>query len=240
MNLQPFKMHSLKDACIARLEGLILSGELKAGEKLPPERELAARLSISRPVLHEALVDLAAKGLVTIAPRHGVTINDFRTDGSLAILSSLLSFHEGGLDPDMMQSLLDMRLLLETETARLAALQRSAGHLRQLEDILAREAAGDRSDPAALTELDFSFHLLVALASGNLIYPLIINSFKSVYTALTGAFFRKYPSSTVIDQVAAFHARLVSTIQAGNSPAAGRIMEEMLKHGESLLKGNGE
>jgi DNA-binding transcriptional MocR family regulator len=83
--ITPLRVPSLKEACVQRLEELILSGELKAGEKLASERELALQLGISRPVLHEALVDLAAKGLVAIEPRRGVYINDFRTNGSVAI-----------------------------------------------------------------------------------------------------------------------------------------------------------
>ena len=77
--LDPLRVQSLKEACILRLESMILSGELKIGARLPSERDLAARLEISRPVLHEALVDLALKGLVRIVPRHGVFINDYRT-----------------------------------------------------------------------------------------------------------------------------------------------------------------
>ncbi len=67
--LQPLQVPSLKAACVQQLEHLILSGKLKINEKLPPERELAAQLQVSRPVIHEAIVDLAAKGLVTIIPR---------------------------------------------------------------------------------------------------------------------------------------------------------------------------
>ena len=52
-SLEPLRVSNLKDACVQRLEGLILSSELKAGERLPSERDLALRLNISRPVLHE-------------------------------------------------------------------------------------------------------------------------------------------------------------------------------------------
>ena len=72
--IEPLKVQSLKSACISRLEGLILSGELHIGERLPSEREFAARLEVSRPVLHEALVDLGLKGLVQILPRRGVFV----------------------------------------------------------------------------------------------------------------------------------------------------------------------
>ncbi len=144
---EPLQVTSLKEACITRLEELILSGELKAGERLPAERDFAARLGVSRPVLHEALVDLAAKGLVTIHPRRGVLVNDFRVSGSCAILSSLLTYHNGSLDVDFTESLLAMRVLVETETARLAALYVTPQQERSLEEIIANEAACDRADP---------------------------------------------------------------------------------------------
>lgn len=89
LSIEPLQVNSLTGACITRLEELVLSGELRAGERLPAERDLAARLGVSRPVLHEALLDLSAKGLVTILPRRGVVVNDYRKSGSTAILSSL-------------------------------------------------------------------------------------------------------------------------------------------------------
>ncbi len=233
---EPLKVQSLKESCILRLEELILSGELKIGERLPSERELAARLNISRPILHEALVDLNAKGLVRIIPRRGVFINDYRREGSLALLSSLLHFHNGQLDPLFRQSLMDMRLTLECETARLAALNRTSGQLEEFRDLLQQETVVDRCDATRLTELDFAFHLLVAIASGNVLYPLVINSFRGVYTSLTSAFFRYYCGTPVVDEVLDYHRKLSEAIEMGDSQLAGGVMAEMLKHGESHLK----
>ena len=82
--MEPLQVPSLKDACIAKLEELILSGELQIGERLPAERKLADSLAVSRPVVHQAIVDLAAKGLVEIVPRKGVFVSDYRTTGSCA------------------------------------------------------------------------------------------------------------------------------------------------------------
>lgn len=233
---EPLKVQSLKESCVRRLEELILSGELKIGERLPSERELAARLNISRPVLHEALVDLSAKGLVRIIPRRGVFINDYRREGSLALLSSLLDFHNGQLDPLFRQSLIDMRLTLECETARLAALNRTSEQLEEFREILEQEVTVDRCDATRLTELDFAFHLLIAIASGNVLYPLVINSFRGVYTSLTSAFFRHYCGTPVVNEVLDYHRKLSTAIEAGDGKLAGAVMAEMLRHGERHLK----
>jgi GntR family transcriptional regulator, transcriptional repressor for pyruvate dehydrogenase complex len=184
------------------------------------------------------LVDLNAKGLVQIIPRRGVMVSDYRRSGSMAMLSSLLAYHNGKLDPTFTQSLIDMRLMVETEAARLAALNRTTVSLTEFHALLEKEAATD--DPQVLTELDFSFHLLIAIASGNLVYPLIINSFKGVYTNLTGEFFQKYFNSPVIETVKQFHAGLVDAFERQDSEQAVQTMGKMLKHGEAYLLGVAE
>ena len=237
MNLpiEPLQVESLKDACISRLEELILSGELKAGERLPAERDLAVKLGVSRPVLHEALVDLAGKGLVTILPRRGVEVNDFRQSGSMAILSSLLSYHHGEFDPAFTVSLFEMRHLIETENARLAALKATPAQLRRLDEILASESAADRDDFTALVKLDFDFHLQIAIASQNHIYPLSLNSFNAVYTHFTGLFFEKCRYSPILDEVFAFHKELVAAIRLHQPDEAAQFMSDLLAHGSKFL-----
>ncbi|HZU86835.1 MAG TPA: FadR/GntR family transcriptional regulator [Anaerolineaceae bacterium] len=237
ISIPPLQAQSLKESCIRHLENLILSGEWQIGMRLPAERELAEALGISRPVLHEALVDLSAKGLVTIEPRRGTFVSDFRTSGSCALLSSLLDFHGDQLDPAFIRSMVAMRLLIETETAALAGRNRSPQHLEQFEQLLAceREAEISRQDVPGLVELDFSFHLLVAVASGNLMYPLILNSFKSVYTHLTGLFFQRYSQSAVIEEVFALHQRLVAALRVADPAGAAQAMQELLRHGEKHL-----
>jgi len=233
--LSPLQVNSLKSACVNRLEELILSGELKTGERLPAERDLATRLGVSRPVLHESLVDLAVKGLVTINPRRGVVINDFRKSGSMAILSSLLTYHNGELDPHFVTSLLSMRILVETETARLAATHASMEQLAELREIVQCEQTTDRSNIATLVELDFEFHLLISIASENLAYPLILNSFKMVYTHFTSAFYVKFAGSAVIDDVYTYQSQLLDAFESHEPDKAAKIMKNMLTHGEKHL-----
>lgn len=238
--MEPLQVPSLKEACVAKLEELILSGDLQIGERLPPERKLAESLDVSRPVVHQAVVDLAAKGLVEIVPRKGVFVSDYRTTGSCALLTTLLSYHEGKLDEPFLQSLMDMRLLMETETARLAALNRSEQQLQEFQDLLALELETDHGDAEALAELDFAFHQLVALASGNLMYPLVINSFKPVYTNFTRQFFAKHQGNKILEEVLSFHRQLVAAIVERDGETTARIMAEMLRHGAEMLRHGAE
>jgi len=231
--LSPVKTDSLKDVCIKRFEGLILSGAFKSGEKLPPERELAKRLGVSRPVVHEALVDLAAKGLVTITPRKGTRVNDFRRQGSVSLLISLLEYHDGKLDSKLLDGLLNMRLLVEIENARLAARNCAPVHLEEFNQVLQQEAAADPEDIEKITQLDFEFHLILAIATDNLLYPLLLNSFQPVYTNLSGKFFQ---DPAVVDIVFDFHRKIVAAIADKDEQSAADLMHQMLSHGEDRLR----
>jgi DNA-binding FadR family transcriptional regulator len=230
-NLEPLKVQSLKEACVSQMERLILSGEFAIGEKLPSERDLAATLGISRPVLHEALVDLAAKGLVEISPRRGIFVNDYRRTGSFALLESLLKFNGGRLDPRLIESLFEMRLLIETENARLAVLHCTPEQMAEFSTILAEEAGASRQDPFRLTELDFAFHQLLAIASANRMYSLILNSFEPVYTHLTIEFYKSILGKPAIDEVFDFHRSLVAAIANHDGANAMQILGSMLDHG---------
>jgi GntR family transcriptional repressor for pyruvate dehydrogenase complex len=232
---EPVEVKSLKEACVHQLERVLFSGEFEVGSQLPPERRLAERLGVSRPILHQALVELEAKGLVRIEPRRGVFVNDYRQVSSIAMLASFLTYHQGEMDLQFLSNLMEFRKLLEVETACLAALHRTERHLHILKQIHTKEVQRKSDDPAILIELDFSFHIQVAHASNNLLYPLILNSFKDVYTSFTGRFFRSFQDSDVIDDVYHYHARLVEDIRRMDDRKAGFTMIELLEHGAQHL-----
>lgn len=231
--LKPLKSDSLVEVFISRFEALILTGKIAIGQKLPSERELALLLGVSRPVVHEGLVDLAAKGLVTMKPRVGTVVNDYRKEGSLAILNSIINYHQGGLDGHLLESLLAIRELVETETARLAATYRTDDHLGEFHDIVTAEEKANPGDLKTVTRLDFTFHHTMGMASGNLIYPLLINSFKPVYMNFTSLFFS---DASMVPETIAFHRRLVKAIGDRNADSASAIMHETLAHGERHLR----
>ncbi len=231
--IKPVKAESLKTVCIKRFEELILSGKLPVGKKLPPERELAAQLGVSRPVVHEALVEIAAKGLVSMIPRIGTVVNDYRREGSVAILTSLIGFHNGQLYPKLLESLLAMRMLMEKENAKLAAVNRTREQMLQFKEIIKQEEEVDHKNIAQITEIDFDFHHLVAMATDNLSYPMLLNSFRPVYTSLSGQFFQ---DTDVIPVVFNFHKEMVDALEKQDDVKAVDVMHRMLIHGEERLR----
>jgi GntR family transcriptional regulator, transcriptional repressor for pyruvate dehydrogenase complex len=168
-----------------------------------------------------------------MTPRVGTIVNDYRQEGSLTLLTSLINYGEGALAPNLLTDTLKVRGLVEVETARLAAANRSDIHMAAFTDLLGREAAADHADAEAISELDFAFHHQVAMASENLIYPLLLNTFKPFYTNLTRLFFA---DRNVVPVVFTFHRRLVAAIEKQSEPSAVRVMRELLAHGETRLR----
>jgi len=231
--LRPIRKDSLKDVFVARFEDLILSGKFSIGEKLPSERELALRLGVSRPVVHDGLMDLVSKGLVSMKPRVGTVVNDYRKEGSLSILTSLVNYQNGKLDPRLFESMVEMRMLFEVETARLAASRRTREHLDGLKGLLEEEAGVDSREIERIAELDFGFHHLIAMATGNFIYPLLLNSFRQVYTSFTKRFFE---DPEVVSVVFAFHRELLQAVEDKDEERAMEAMRRLLVHGRDRLK----
>jgi GntR family transcriptional regulator, transcriptional repressor for pyruvate dehydrogenase complex len=230
---------SLKAQCIEKLERLIISGELPVGAFLPSERELAARLGVSRPVVHEAIVDLGSRGFVTVEPRRGVRVRDYYRDGTLAVFEAIVLHNEGEFPPDVLEDVLGFRRLIEIECVRLAALDAKGEALAGLEEVLVSERAFPpigKDAPDSLvdrrSELDVRFHLLLAEASGSRILLLVMNSISPIYSRLVRRFYAARPDASV---VVGFHAGLVDAIAAHDAERAIAVAEAMLEHGAASI-----
>jgi fatty acid metabolism transcriptional regulator FadR len=278
MTFQPIKKQTTVYEVVKQIEDSIISGKLKIGSKLPSERQLAELFQVSRPVVREALIVLKGKGLVNMFPGKGNFINDFRIDGSLPILESLISFQADRLEPKFIESLCATRKLIETETAALAAINRKKEELEKLIEVnneeyrfLEKLNTNNLTDSKNLSdikdsdklrnldesknlsdlrledlvELDFAFHHKVAIASGNLVYPLLLNSFKKVYTFLTSSFFnsiikkindKDFKAIDDLTFVIENHKNLIDAINNYDSKSSKKIMLQILEHGEMILR----
>ena len=230
--LEPITTESLKQVFVSKFEELILSGKISIGETLPSERELAARLKVSRPVVHEGLIELSLRGLVSIRPRSGTIVNDFKREGAIPLLLSLLNYH-GTLDPKIQQDILEMRLLFENEMVRLSTRNRQAEHLQELEEIIRGEENTDTSRYEEVAGLDYRFHQTIAAASGNFIYALLLNSFREIYLHLSTLFFTDPQVCPVVFDT---HKKITEAIRRQNEQEAVRLMTLLLNHGAEHLE----
>jgi fatty acid metabolism transcriptional regulator FadR len=235
MQLMPIKFEALTDHVCQELERAILTSEIRAGEKLPPERDLANMLSVSRPILHDALLILAHKGLVTLVPRVGTIVNDFRELGSLELLEALMTHGDRHMTPKLLKDILVMRGLFEVDMAHRAARMRNVTSFNRIQIALSRELRLSEAPPRKLAEADFEFHLSIALASGNTVYPMLLNSSRGLYKELSHLF---YHDPQTRRTALRWHEKLTDAIEAMNDKLAADVMRRLLAHGEQWLASN--
>ena len=157
--LQPVERQTLATAVLRRLMDFIAQGELRPGDALPPQHELASRLAVSRTVLREAMQGLASLGIIEIRPGSGCYVKEpeQRLDPD-ALLEAYT--HETALE------VIEARMVIEVELAGLAAQRATTEDLARLDASLARiKRALARNRPTyALTA---EFHRLLARAAHN-------------------------------------------------------------------------
>ena len=179
MAFQALVSPSLTDLFVEQVQGMILSGELKVGEKLPTERELAATMKVSLAVVNGGISRLASRGFVRIAPRKGVYVEDYLRNGNISTLESILEYSENYFREDLLSAIMDFRRQFELKFTELACVSRTEIHLQNLQQLV--EAFLREEDHVTASMLAFRFHQEVAVASGNMVYPLIVGAFRELY-----------------------------------------------------------
>lgn len=190
MQFEKLSAPSLKDLFVQQLQGMILSGELPMGSQLPPERELAQQMQVSRAVVNGGIVALAKQGFLEIIPRKGTLVADYRRKGNLSTLIAIMEYQGGVLGKDEIRSILEVRRALEHLAAQRAIQYASNEALTQLGENLRRLAASQ--SPAQAAECAFAFQHELALVGGNSILPLIYYSFRAPVITLWVRFCRLY------------------------------------------------
>ncbi|MGV0794035.1 FadR/GntR family transcriptional regulator [Mycolicibacterium sp. XJ1819] len=150
-----------------RIREIIFSGELKDGEKLPPEGELARQFGVSRTTVREALRSLAAESLITKTPgiKGGSFVSriDYRSLGRALQQSVNKQLRVGALEANEVAM---VRQYLEVPAARLAAEHRTDEQLEILAETVRRQKTISVESPE-VPDLDAKFHATIASASGN-------------------------------------------------------------------------
>jgi GntR family transcriptional repressor for pyruvate dehydrogenase complex len=156
---------ALSEKIIAQISDALVAGELKPGDRLPPERELAEQFGVSRTVIRDAVKTLAGRGILHV--KHGagifVTTSEENAIGRLGALSDILP-----LQGVRLRDLFEIRKVLEAEGAEWAARRRNDYHLKRLRGIL-EDAHRNSENLEVLSERDAQFHVAIAEASQNLV-----------------------------------------------------------------------
>jgi GntR family transcriptional regulator, transcriptional repressor for pyruvate dehydrogenase complex len=177
--LRPVHRRSVPDEVFDQLVGDIVAGDLRAGEALPSERQLAEVLGVSRPAIREALQRLAHAGLIEVRQGDATTVRDYQRSGGLDLLPRLLTAG-GAPDLEVVRSILEVRLTLAPDVARRCAQRRTDDEVDRLRDHLAA-IEGVAGDPAAAQPHVNALWDAIIDGSGNLVYRLLFNALQAAY-----------------------------------------------------------
>lgn len=190
MKLKPIIAPSTKELFVNEIERLIVSKELQCNEKLPTERELEQEMKVSRTIINSGLNELARRGFLRIAPRQGVFVEDYIKNGNIDTLNSIIRCNGGKLDKKTFDSLTAFKICNDTQCAGLAAANRSEDDIATMK--LLKEKMECTTDPLDMAELRFEFTKTIYFATGSPIYPLLLNSLKSIALTFNQVVFRHF------------------------------------------------
>ncbi|WP_084144883.1 FadR/GntR family transcriptional regulator [Amycolatopsis jejuensis] len=216
---------SMSTEVAAYLEQLIVTGEIQVGEKVPPEREIAAKLGVSRSTVRQAMHELTLKGLTDRKPGRGTVVL-----GPGASVGSLLgALNQAEREP---MQVTDLRQVVEPSVASRAALRATPADLRQLER--ACDEVREGISAAESVRLDEKFHLLVARATQN---PLLVSMVEVMQDWLGELRRESHATASGRRSSHAGHRRILEAIRAGDPEAAEAAMHEHISGIGDLVAG---
>ncbi|NHM28790.1 FadR family transcriptional regulator [Desulfofundulus sp. TPOSR] len=215
---------------VAQIRSLVAEGKLKPGDRLPPERELAQLMNVSRTSVREAIQILATMGMVTIKKGQGIFIAQNDATSLMNTLGELLVVKK-----DEIKDLLEVRKVLETQAVSLAVERASDEELLTLreivEDALARITTNE-VDPAYAREHDARFHGAIFSFTRNHVLIAIVSSLYHVYDRMRSRT-TTIPGRAI--QSIKDHQRIMEAISRRDKDAAVQAMLEHIQSVERAL-----
>lgn len=212
---------ALVDRVVQKIQEQILSERLAVGTKLPPEREFAEHLGVSRTVLREAVRVLSAKGLLETLHGVGTTVRALTREEMVAPLNLFL--RSWGRDVSL-NHLHQVRSLLEVENIGLAAEQASEEDIQDLRRIL-EEMEAAKGDPLLFAAKDSDFHRRLAQTTHN---PLLTLLLDSIHDLLVGIRELVAQDSGLVERVMPAHLEMLDCIVMRDAKRARQTMRAHL------------
>ena len=218
-----------KELFITQIEHMIISGKFEIGQKLPSERELSQKMGVSRAIVNSGIAEMARKGFIEIRPRVGNFVADYRRNGTVETLVSIMKYNGGTLRPAEIKSLIEFRCVVDNMVIQLIDGKLTENQKKTLKEIV--DKIGVSATPAEAAENTQLFHHELAIISGNTIVPLIYASFSSTSTHL----WERYARKNGIDRLHANCSALLDYICSGHTEEA---VAWKLKYTEDVLYGD--
>jgi GntR family transcriptional regulator, transcriptional repressor for pyruvate dehydrogenase complex len=219
----------LTDEVISRLRGMIQSGELPPGSRLPPEHQLSLQMGISRSGVREAVKVLAAARVLDVRRGDGTYVTSLASH----LLLEGVGFAFELLQGDSLLEVMEVRRLLEPPTTAMAALRMSAEHLAEVAAVMDKMRA-HMDDAEELLQLDISFHRLVVAAAGNETLAALIDGLSG--RTARARVWRGIVLGNVAQATIDEHQAILSALESRDQPLAHATALVHVNRSESWLR----
>jgi len=221
MAYQTLQSERLYERIVEQIENRILTAELKLGEQLPPERDLAEQFGVSRTAIREAIKTLRQKGLVAVEHGRGTFISNKTPQAVRHSIELMMKFGAN----DRSHGLVEVRELIEPEIAALAA---KRGTKMQIASARAAVAAMDTAldDAERFIEADLDFHRALAQATQNPVFPILIDT---IVDPLREQRKRIARAKGGLERGQFHHKKILRAVEAHNANAARDAMRAHLR-----------
>ena len=238
MPFQAVATQRLYEQVAGQVTDLVARGEFKPGDRLPPERDLARLLGVSRPTVREAMIALEIAGLVEVRVGAGAFVTDKAVTNGAAASNGRL-FEGVGSSP---LELIAARRTIEPEVAALAAQLATSGEIAAIAETVEMIAAA--TETPGHRAADHQFHVRIGLASHNNILTAIVDEcWAEMYSpmfermgAITGLIVARC-SPQQRDTTVAEHQAVHRAIASHDPDAARAAMDAHLIGVEAILVG---
>jgi DNA-binding FadR family transcriptional regulator len=222
---EPVRRVRTHEQVLAQIEQKILDRTLRAGEKLPSERELVTALGVSRTSVREALRALEAMGIIEAATGSGRDAGSIVTGRSTPALTNLLRLHLA-LAQISLADLVETRVQLERNAARSAASTRTAEDIQRLSALLTDMRASGQ-EYQRFNALDTEFHISIARISGNALATDLMQALRGAVESEMAATFARLPDwRAVADALVTEHEGILRAIEKQDGDTAADLVAE--------------
>lgn len=224
----PVGRESLKDRIVSQIKNLMFTNKIQVGQRLPSERELAARFQVSRVVVREALKSLQQSGLVEIrtgGAGGAYAVSDLHIPFFYAVHDLMNTGQLGG------SHFWEFGEIIERAGARLAARNATPKDIEQLRSLNER-LIEDGNDPQKLLQTNREFHLAIAQVSGNPLIRLTVHSLFKMHEILSSK--AGYPSH-LLTGISRRHKGITKAIEAGDDELSEKLMAADAKEHERFM-----
>jgi len=209
-----------------QIQRLVTDGVLKPGDRLPPERELAAQFGVGRSSLRDAIRTLEVMGLVESRHGAGTVIRDLDSDALVVPLTSALLRKR-----EMVAELLEVRMMIEPALAARAAKNATRAEIAKLQEILGRQRDKVRRGEASIAE-DSEFHAALMHAARN---SVVLRVMDVLMDLLGDSRARSLQTPGRLEKSYAGHVRILRAIKRRDGAAAESAVRRHLDEVQALV-----